>query len=175
MLIRHAEKPRQGQVGVDEAGAPQQGSLSVAGWRRAGALAPYFAFMAELLHPRLLCRPQHIYAAKPTALHPSTRPADSVRPLAALLGLGVDERWSDEDPVDRIGEALRNAESPVLVCWRHHELPALARAILRGDGVPEQWPGDRFDITWSIRRDDGAWVFAQLPQRLSAADRADIL
>lgn len=175
MLIRHAEKPPQGQAGVNEAGEPQDGTLSVAGWRRAGALVPYFASLADRVHTRLLCRPQHIHAARPTDLHLSTRPADTVQPLAALLGLSVDERWSAEDPVDHLADALRVLEDPVLVCWRHHGLPALARAILKGDGIPEHWPDDRFDLTWSIRQENDGWVFIQVPQLLFATDSVDVL
>jgi hypothetical protein len=175
MLIRHAEKPPEGRAGVNEAGEPQLGGLSVAGWRRAGALVPYFASLADRLHHRLVCRPEHIVAARPTPRHPSTRPAATVRPLAALLGLAVDEAWSAEDPVDRVAAALRAFEVPVLVCWRHDGLPALARAVLQGDGVPESWADDRFDITWSIRRDGDDWLFMQVPQLLFAQDRVDVL
>lgn len=175
MLIRHAEKPPEGRAGVNEAGEPQQGALSVAGWRRAGALVPYFASLADRLHNRLVCRPEHIVAARPTPRHPSTRPADTVRPLAALLGLEVDERWSAEDPVDGIGAALRALEVPVLVCWRHAGLPALARAVLNDDRIPRHWAENRFDITWSIRRDGEDWMFMQVPQLLFAQDRVDVL
>lgn len=175
MLIRHAEKPSQGRPGVNEAGEPQEGTLSVAGWRRAGALVPYFASLADRVHVRLVCRPERILAARPTTRHPSTRPADTVRPLAALLGLAVDEAWSADDPVDQLADTLRNFDAPVLVCWRHHELPALARAILQDDGIPDRWPDDRFDLTWSIRDDGDGWVFMQVPQLLFAQDRIDVL
>jgi hypothetical protein len=172
MLIRHAEKPQAGSEGVNPAGRPDDGSLSVPGWRRAGALVPYFASLADRIDGQWICRPQHIFAARPTAQHPSTRPADTVQPLADALGLAVDQRWSDEDELDGVGEALRSFETPVLVCWRHDPLPALARAIFRGAGVPGSWPEDRFDIIWSIRCDGGRWSFLQLPQRLLAGDSA---
>ncbi|MBW8894484.1 MAG: hypothetical protein JF617_21180 [Burkholderiales bacterium] len=64
---------------------------------------------------------------------------------------------------------------PVLVCWRHDELPGLARAILRDSGVPGTWPDDRFDLTWSIRRNDEGWTFLQLPQLLLAGDRVEVI
>lgn len=175
MLIRHAEKPRPGHDGVDDAGKPDDLSLSVAGWRRAGAMAPYFASLAGSVLARSLCRPEHIFAARATSMHPSTRPRDTVRPLADVLDLPVDERWSHEDPADRFAETLRNFEVPVLVCWRHDELPGLARAILRDSGVPDTWPDDRFDLTWSIRRDDEGWTLLQLPQLLLAGDRVEVI
>jgi broad specificity phosphatase PhoE len=175
MLLRHAEKPNERRSGVNEAGKPDEGTLSVAGWLRAGALVPYFASLADRLHSRLVCRPQHIFAARSTAQHPSTRPRDTVRPLADMLGIPVDERWSDEDPVELVGEALRSIEEPVLVCWRHDHLPALARSILQSDGIPEHWPGNRFDITWSIRPENGGWILLQVPQLLLAGDQVDVI
>ncbi|MGM9480264.1 histidine phosphatase family protein [Roseateles sp. NT4] len=175
MLIRHAEKPGQGHEGIDRVGRPDDRSLSLAGWLRAGALVPYFASLADRIHARLVCRPEHIFAARATSMHPSTRPRDTVQPLADVLGLSVDERWSDEDSLDRFAETLRNFEVPVLVCWRHDYLPALARAILRDVGVPEAWPDERFDLIWSIRRDSDGWAFLQVPQLLLAGDRVDVI
>ena len=175
MLIRHAEKPRIGDDGVDDSGMPDGGSLSVQGWRRAGALVPYFASLAERAHERMLSRPQYIFAAAPTGKHPSTRPRDTVEPLADRLGLWVDERWSDADPVDQVAQHLRDLDAPVLVCWRHDDLPALGRAILARDDIPTRWPADRFDVTWSFRLDDQGWAFLQLPQLLLAGDRLDAI
>ena len=175
MLIRHAEKPSQGHAGFDDHGNSNEKALSAAGWRRAGALVPYFVCLADHVQTRPVCRPGHIFAARSTDMHPSTRPRDTVRPLADLLGISVDERWSDEDPLEKFSETLRNFEVPVLVCWRHDHLPALARAILRGGGVPETWPADRFDVIWSIRRTVDGWMFLQVPQLLLAGDSSDAI
>ncbi|KQV88024.1 MULTISPECIES: hypothetical protein [unclassified Roseateles] len=171
MLIRHAEKPHGEDGGVDESGRDDPNSLSVQGWRRAGALVPYFSALAERLHPQVLERPQHILAARPTAMHPSTRPYDTVEGLADRLGVAVDERWSDHDPVDKLAWHLRSLDAPVLVCWRHDDLPKLAKAITTVDEVPENWPSERFDLTWSFRCQAGRWLFQQVPQLLLAGDR----
>ena len=173
MLIRHAEKPGQGRSGVDDDGHLDERSLSVAGWRRAGALVPYFALLADRMHARLVCRPEHIFAARATPLHPSTRPRDTITPLADALGIAVDERWSDEDPLEQFAQTLRNLDVPVLVCWRHDYLPALARAVLGAGDVPRVWPGERFDLTWSIRPDGDRWMFLQVPQLLLHGDRVE--
>lgn len=175
MLIRHAEKPTDGRGGIDSAGRRDERSLSVPGWSRAGALAPYFASPSDRGQGSSLSRPEHVFAARATAMHPSTRPRDTVQPLAEVLGLSVDERWSDEDPVERVAELLRKFEVPVLVCWRHDHLPALTRAILKEAGIPEAWPADRFDLTWIVRRDADRWTFVQVPQLLLAGDRADAI
>ncbi len=175
MLIRHAEKPDPGHAGVDDAGSSDEHSLSVPGWCRAGALARYFSSLVDGAHPKGICRPQHIYAARATAMHRSTRPRDTVLPLAKALGLSADERWSDEDSVEKFAETLKNFETPVLICWRHDYLPALARAILHDNDLPEVWPADRFDLTWSIRREGDRWSFMQVPQLLLAGDRSDVI
>lgn len=175
MLVRHAEKPGIGEDGVDDTGLPDNGSLSVQGWRRAGAFVPYFASLAERAHERMLCRPQYILAATSTEKHPSTRPRDTVEPLADRLGIWIDERWSDADPVDKVAEHLCALDAPVLVCWRHDGLPALGKAILQRDEVPTHWPADRFDVTWSFRLDASRWEFVQVPQLLLAGDRLEAL
>lgn len=171
MLIRHAEKPDGFDGGVNESGAPQPLSLSVQGWRRAGALIPYFSALAERLHPGVLDRPQYILAARPTSRHPSTRPRDTVEGLADRLGMVVDESWSDQDPVEKFALQLKAMDAPLLVCWRHDALPGLGRAITSSDEVPLAWPAERFDLTWSFRCDAGVWSFHQVPQLLLAGDR----
>lgn len=173
MLIRHAEKPGEGEGGVDAAGRADDDGLSVAGWRRAGALVPYFSVMAAAVAG--LGRPQHVFAAATTARHRSTRPRDTVQALAQALGVSADERWSDDDAPEGVAEGLRGFDAPVLVCWRHDALPALARALVRSDGVPARWPDDRFDLIWSVRPGREGWEFQQLPQRLLAGDRADVV
>jgi len=184
MLIRHAEKPHgpDGRThGVNAAGAPDAGSLSVKGWQRAGALIPYFTSMADYLQERRICHPRHIFAARPTGQHPSTRPTDTVSPLADRTAIPIDESWSASDAPGEFASQLRAFDVPVLVCWRHDELPALAQAILQRDAAPAQWPEDRFDMTWVIR-DDGSggsggsgWTFVQTPQLLLAGDQARVI
>lgn len=171
MLIRHAEKPQGEEGGLDESGRRDPNSLSVKGWRRAGALVPYFSALAERLHPQVLERPQYILAARPTARHPSTRPRDTVEGLADRLGVVVDERWADQDPADKLARHLQSLDAPVLVCWRHDDLPKLAMAIAAVDEVPQNWPSGRFDLTWSFRRQAAGWIFRQVPQLLLAGDR----
>ncbi|HEY9106767.1 MAG TPA: phosphoglycerate mutase family protein [Roseateles sp.] len=175
MLIRHAEKPRAGAQGVDGSGRHDEQALSVAGWKRAGALVPYFAAPAGAIHGYPLCRPHHIYAARRTARHPSTRPRDTVQELADFLSITVDERWSDSDPVQHIALHLKSHDQPVLVSWRHDVLPMLGRAIAGDAAVPARWPDDRFDLTWVFRPGAGGWQLLQLPQRLLAGDRNEVL
>ncbi len=171
MLIRHAEKPCGEERGVSETGSADSAALSVRGWQRAGALVPYFAALAERLHPGSLARPQYILAARPTAEHPSKRPGDTVQGLADRLGIALDERWTTQDPMDKLARYLISLDGPVLVCWRHDSLPELAMAIATFDDVPQSWPAERFDLTWSLCCRQGRWLFQQVPQLLLAGDR----
>lgn len=173
MLIRHAEKPSRGDEGVDARGKRDCHSLCVVGWQRAGALVPYFTRPDERSGRAGMRTPQYIFAARPTPAHPSTRPCDTVQPLATALGLTIDDRWSGQDPVERLADHFRRLDGAALVCWRHGDLPALARAIGQGidDEIPNTWPADRFDLTWLIRHDGTGWRFDQLPQFLLPGDR----
>ena len=64
MIIRHAEKPPP-TFGVNADGVQDKESLTVRGWQRAGALAPFFAPPpgAPLPNPAL-ATPRYVYAAK---------------------------------------------------------------------------------------------------------------
>lgn len=170
MLIRHAEAPEEGGVGLHGDGTAGEGGLGLRGWQRAGALARWFAPLdgAPL---RGLETPVHVFAAAPTAAHPSTRPRDTVAPLAALLGLEVDERFDTDMPLERVADVLRRLGGPVLVCWRHDGLPALANELLQRPGeVPARWPETRHDVAWVLAPGGAGWRFTQLPQRLLAGD-----
>lgn len=179
MLIRHAEKPHDDELGVDAHGQPAPGSLSVQGWQRAGALVRLFAPPDGLAPAPHLQTPQRIFAARPTPPHPSTRPRDTVAPLAEALGLAVDERFGVDDPLPPLADALHAIPGAVLLCWRHDELPALAQGLAQGlnpdIAVPPRWPDDRFDLVWVFERTARDWHFVQVPQRVLAGDRTRTL
>jgi broad specificity phosphatase PhoE len=158
MLIRHAE---------DDQGSP---SLSARGWQRAGALVRLFAPLDPASLRKHLAVPRHIVAAR--SRDDSTRPLDTVQPLAELLGLPVDDSLSSDDPAVKVAQALRALDAPVLVCWRHDTLPALAEALLQRAGeTPPGWPADRHDVVWVIERGGASAHLVQVPQQLLPGDR----
>jgi hypothetical protein len=173
MLIRHAEKPRPGSQGVGLDGMPDEGSLSVTGWARAGALVGLFApAEGRALLPHLR-RPGRLLAAARSDRHPSSRPRDTLALLAAALELPVEEHDDDEASLAFLAESLQDSEQAVLVSWRHDSLPALAGGLLRRPGAaPARWPEDRFDLVWVIERDGFSPRLVQVPQRLLAKDHA---
>ena len=164
MLIRHAEKPREPcEQAVDALGRPDAASLAVRGWQRAGALARLFREPPSPLH-----RPVALLAAARSPAHVSTRPRDTLLPLADALGLPVEEPPGGADSPERLAEAAAAREGPVLVCARHEALPALARALGADGSLPESWPDDRYDVVWLVTPPHGP--LRQWPQRLLAGD-----
>ena len=164
MLIRHAEKPREpGEQAVDALGRPDAASLAVRGWQRAGALVRLF-----FEPPLPLLRPVALLAAPRSAAHVSTRPRDTLRPLADALGLPLEEPPGSADSPERLAEAAAACGGPVLVCARHEALPAIARALGADGALPGSWPADRYDVVWLVTPPCGP--LRQWPQRLLAGD-----
>ena len=60
------------------------------------------------------------------------------------------------------------------VVWHHGALGHLVRGfpISNREDVPEQWPDDRFDMIWVLRREpaDAEYVFSSVDQRLLSGD-----
>jgi hypothetical protein len=165
MLIRHAEKPDKGSVGIDALGKPDASGLSLRGWQRAEALVDFFAAPdAE----RGIRRPRAIFAAVDERR--SRRPALTVLPLARALELPIHANYGSESQPEHVVAAALAREGPVLLCWRHRALPPLAAALV-GDRAPDHWDEDRFDLVWLLEQTpDGAWNFRVLPQQLLPGD-----
>ncbi len=132
VLIRHAEKTDR----------PDDPGLSALGQQRARALADMFAARWGL--------PDVIIACRSTAK--STRPVDTVRPLATKLGLPVLDQWETQDFADLAGatsiEAAYSGKT-ILICWRHDTLQLLAQNLGAADAPP--WPSTLYDCVWLLR------------------------
>jgi hypothetical protein len=167
LLIRHAEEPdsKAGIVGVAFEGNLDPDSLSARGWQRAGALAVLFGTSDGRGAQPELVRPTELYAAADAGR--SRRPEDTLRPIAELLGLPIRQAASSGDQRPLAARIFASA-GDVLVCWRHRELPILARALLPRSAhvVPIHWDASRLDLVWVIKADSLLIV----PQRLLAGD-----
>ena len=152
-LVRHAEKPDSEAQGVDAAGAADPESLIPRGWQRAGAYAVYFG-------PGLPA-PDRIYAAaaveEKVAPHTkvgskSRRPVETITPLAQKLGQTPVTTYTKGEEADLVA-AIVGLDGHTLVCWQHEAIPDIARAIMgSAAGIPDPWPGDRFDVVWRFVR-----------------------
>jgi hypothetical protein len=177
LLLRHAEKAKAGQRNVDEQGHEDPHALSVRGWQRAGA---WVRWLAPAEGPAPFGRPQRLFAAAPAPAHPSRRPELSLAPLARALSLPVNTGLDLNDLDAAAAGLLAPAQGSVVACWRHDDLPALARALARRLGcgeaaIPQQWPDEVYDTAWLFERvHDGAWRFGVVAQRLLDGDREHV-
>src|SRR5450631_1094991 len=99
MFIRHAEKPGGDDRGVEIDGTKDDGSLTVRGWQRAGALVPFFLTRPEL-------KPRVIFACAIRHGEKSKRPMQTVTPLADLL--------KATDAVPLIADHVKDDIEPVM-------------------------------------------------------------
>jgi phosphohistidine phosphatase SixA len=176
MLIRHAEKHNGGRErGVSIDGVHAHHELTVRGWQRAGALVRYFAPIDGMAQGSPISTPRTIFASASIPESPSLRAQHTVELLAEALGIDIHHHHPDGNETAVAAAALA-APAPVLICWHHSHLPALAKAI-GGPRLscPAEWPEERFDVVWVLDRLDGAgpWAFSQVPQRLFAHDRPE--
>jgi hypothetical protein len=161
LLIRHAEKPDNKSRAVNSDGAPDDKSLTVRGWQRAGAL------IAQFDDARFL------FASHSS----SSRPRQTLEPLSARqnIELNLDFGKGDES---RLAAAAKACDGVVVICWQHEHMSAVANAIL-GDmtTAPQQWLENRFDVTWVFDLDERTrgYAFTQHPQLLLAGDSSDVI
>jgi hypothetical protein len=136
IVIRHGEKPKD----KDKSG------LSKTGEKRALMLVDFFQN-----HSSNFGEIVAIYAAKPTKVGSSTRPADTVRHLATSLNIPVNLNYQRESKSDinhvnkhgvrkpvesdqtRLAEEIRGTShyhgKSVLICWEHHTIPDLVLSL----------------------------------------------
>jgi hypothetical protein len=170
-LIRHAEKPDDPSAGpergVDAHGVPDPRGLSARGWQRAGALVRWIVPAGIGIAPSPIPRPQAIFAVAPS--ESSLRPLLTVQPLAKLLGLEVETKFTS----DQVSELLQEAggvPGPVLICWRHQFMPEIAHRLCP-DLVPApQWNQHCFDQAWLFAPADEHWTMRQVAQQLLPGD-----
>jgi hypothetical protein len=139
-IIRHAEKPFD----------PGDKDLTFRGRLRAAVYAAYFNHKLNDAFPQI----DAIYAAANAKR--SHRPVQTVKPLAAALGLEISTEFADKAAAE-LGERLRAEGAKnrtVLVCWHHEHIPALVEAL--GAKPPlERWPGHAYDMMWQVDFESG--------------------
>jgi phosphohistidine phosphatase SixA len=149
LLMRHAEKT----------GRTDDIHLSGDGLNRAEKLATYI--------PQALGRPDFIYAAARSKR--SIRSIETVKPLAAALGLEVQYHIEDKDFKALVPEIFSKPEyhgKTIVICWHHGKLPEIAALLgARPGSYPDPWPQDVFNLIVDFRYDpksDSPPVVAQI-------------
>jgi hypothetical protein len=173
MVVRHAEKPESGFLGVQLDGSEDEESLIVQGWQRAGALAVLFDPSRGSLQSSALAVPQVLFAAKFDPSKHSKRPFETLQPLSLKLGLNINDSFKKDDYLEMVAEAVASS-GVVLIAWQHQDIPGIGNAILgNSTTVPQSWPGDRFDLVWVFTAQvGGGYSFVQVPQLLLAGDQS---
>ena len=101
MFVRHGEKPAHGSPphGVNHHGEPDEQSVSVRGWTRAGALAGLFAHAPAKSHPHIV-QPGRVFATRPTHEAKSKREKYTATPVAERLKVHVMDSYAHGDEKD---------------------------------------------------------------------------
>ena len=150
LLLRHAEEPDHGP------------DLNDRGRERAKALARLF--------PQRFPTPTVLFAARTTK--ESARSVQTLEPLAATLGLPIDDRFVDGRYAELALTLLSErqyAGAHVLICWHRETLPALAAAL--GVDRPPAWPSPRYDRVWFLRFAEARAKLTEESQWLLPDDR----
>jgi hypothetical protein len=195
-VIRHGEKPADpppqvaGQplpasappFGVNDQGIQDAHSLLPRGWQRSGALAVLFdpatgPRQAGLVTPTALLSPSYGDPDK-TAAH---RTYQTIQGLSGRLGLPIVSAFAEGQEPQLAASVVSSYPGVVLICWEHDHIPALAASLpaTPGTAVPQQWPGDRFDVIWIFTLTQTApsvqYTFSQVPQQLLSGDTATVI
>jgi hypothetical protein len=195
-IIRHGEKPADpppvtpGQsppptappFGVDDQGVQDVHGLLPRGWQRSGALAVLFdpargPLQAGLRTPAALLSPSYGSPAA-TAAH---RTYQTIQALSGRLGLPIASAFAEGQEPQLAASVVSGYSGVVLICWEHDHIPALASSLpaTPGTAIPQQWPGDRFDVIWTFTLVPGAtpvhYTFGQVAQQLLAGDTDTVI
>jgi hypothetical protein len=135
ILLRHGEKPASGD------------SLSPTGFKRAAMLATYFT--GKL--PFAMSTPIALYAQRSSKNHSSTRPVQTIAPLANVWQLPLYTSYSTGDYKKLVDDVMSNSDydgKMVMVCWSRGNLGNIASAF----GVQDApiWPKGVYNHLWII-------------------------
>jgi hypothetical protein len=174
MIIRHGEKPANSgfPVGVTHHGKKDEESLSIRGWQRAGALAVLFAPSHGQLQNAALVTPSHMFAPGIGKHSNSKRSAQVISVLADKLGIEIETKYLKGEE-SKVAKKAMKAGGTVLIAWEHTNIHLIANKIMGGDYVPQEWPGDRYDIIYVFDYDEvtDSYVFSQVPQMVISGDK----
>ena len=174
MFARHGEKPGDSGPphGINDRGETDKHSLSVRGWTRAGALAALLAHAPMGSHPHLV-RPERIVATAPSRNAKSRREMDTALPLGSRVRVDVEGTHGHGSEAAARQDILGQRRDTFVV-WHHGSLAHFVRGfpIANPDQVPDEWPDDRFDMIWILRRgaDEVSYTFSSVDQRLLSGD-----
>ncbi|ORX82432.1 hypothetical protein BCR32DRAFT_178465, partial [Anaeromyces robustus] len=95
--------------------------------------------------------PEKIFAQSPSEKKQSTRPRDTVTPLADALGLEVDLSYTSGQVKKLSNDITDESENIVLISWSNDNIKEISEKI--GIENPPEWDNDVFDEIWMIHDD----------------------
>jgi len=157
LIVRHAEKPDVGP------------GLASMGEKRAAAYATYFQNLT--VDGRSL-RPQTLIATADSK--ESLRPGLTLKPLAAVLGLPLDQRFKDKD-YGAVVQALQSEihGQVVLIAWHHGKLDRMLAAFGADPKTllpAGKWPEDVYDWLIELPFDTQGRLIAAQVKRVTESD-----
>jgi len=151
LVIRHGEEPPHGR------------DLNDKGRQRANALRQLF--------PSRFPKPTAIFATKSS--RESARPFETVEPLAAYLGLRINDKYTDDHYAELAKDVLTDPAlngGHVLIAWHRGTIRDLARELRVADAPV--WPELQYDHIWVIQYGpDGKASFSDESQHLLPGDK----
>jgi len=131
MIIRHGEK-------IND----EYTDLSPRGKARAECLINVFG------NNGTYATPQKIFAQSPSEKKQSTRPRDTVAPLAEALGLQLDLSYTSGQIKKLTNYITSSNDEVTLISWSNDKIPDIAEKL--GITNPPDWDNDTFDEIWMI-------------------------
>jgi hypothetical protein len=150
LLMRHAEEPDSGP------------HLNDRGRERARALVKLF--------PARFAKPTALFAA--TSTKQSSRPVETITPLADATGLRVRDEFSNERFGALALHLLSDAQyagGHIVVCWHRETLPDLAMAL--GVASPPRWRASVYDHVWFVTFTKATPALSDQSERLLPGDQ----
>jgi len=132
MIIRHGEKLND-----------QLTNLSEKGQARADCLADAFGSKGPF------ATPQKIFAQNPNEKKQSTRPRDTLLPLARSLGLSIDLSYSEDQYKSLLKAIVDAPEEVILISWSNDNIQDMAGEF--GILDAPKWKAPVFDEIWMIK------------------------
>lgn len=157
LIVRHAEKPDDGP------------GLAPMGEKRAAAYAGYFQ---NLTIDGQSLRPQTLIATANSK--ESMRPGLTLKPVAAALGLALDQRFKGKDYA-AVVQTLQNEPhgAVVLIAWHHGKLDKMLAAFGADPKTllpAGKWPEDVYDWLFILPFDAQGQLLTAQVRRVTETD-----
>ena len=167
LLIRHAEKPEEGE--------PLSAHLTARGMERANALQSLFTDghpPGRFPPPDFIFATKHSEGPNESGDEKSFRPIETVQSFADSKHIVLNSDFANDD-YETLAQKLltdpKYAGKVVLICWHQGKLPKLAAALKAT--APDNWKKKVFDRVWQITYDAQRNAkFQDLPQQLLPGD-----